>query len=179
MTLPKTEAQREEWLPTECGEYLVSSYGRVYSHDRILRTKARNGRWSMRCLKGRVLGGNISPSGYRRVTLHNRPTFVHILVAKAFIPNPEMLETVNHKNGVKTDNRVVNLEWLTNVDNIRHAWETGLYPTVRVRCVETGVVYASLSAAADAVGLSSSSNLTSVLGGRQKTFAGYHWELAP
>lgn len=48
------------------------------------------------------------------------------LVAKAFIPNPQHLTTVNHKDGNPLNNRIENLEWLSNADNIRHAYKTGL-----------------------------------------------------
>lgn len=69
-------------------------------------------------------------SGYCLVDLHhNHKSYtrqVHRIIATLFIPNPEKLETVNHKNGNKQDNSVENLEWMTRLDNIRHAWETGL-----------------------------------------------------
>lgn len=51
---------------------------------------------------------------------------VHQVVAKAFLENPNKHKIVNHKNGHKFDNSISNLEWVSNIENQQHAWDTGL-----------------------------------------------------
>lgn len=60
-------------------------------------------------------------NGYEKVSIYTKNERVHRLVAIAFIPNPKKLREVNHKNSIKRDNTVTNLEWCTRSENNLHA----------------------------------------------------------
>lgn len=80
--------------------------------------------------KEKILSQRIKKNGYLQVKicfngLHYH-RIVHRLVAEAFIINPLGKKEVNHKNGIKTDNRIENLEWVTSSENQIHAFKTGL-----------------------------------------------------
>lgn len=93
--------------------YLIYDNGKVYS------VKSK-----------KFLSAGLSHNGYGMVILQNkgvRKTFrVNRLVAQVFIPNPESKATVNHIDGVKTNNNVSNLEWATHSENTIHSFEKGL-----------------------------------------------------
>jgi len=101
---------QEIWkdIPSLEGKYQASNLGRIKSKRGILKL----------C---------IPKCGYPVVGMpNNKITKVHRLVAISFIPNTETKPFVNHKNGIKTDNRIDNLEWCTHKENKKHASENGL-----------------------------------------------------
>ena len=96
------------------GIYQVSNLGNVKVLDRYVNSSIKNNKIVKR--QGKILKQYIK-KGYLQVTLtlNNKRKYynVHRLVANAFIPNPDKLPQVNHKNENKYDNRVENLEWCT------------------------------------------------------------------
>ena len=70
--------------------------------------------------------GAVDHCGYRHAILNRKNRNVHRVIAETFIPNPNNLPCVNHKDGNKLNNSVDNLEWCTHSENTIHAYQTGL-----------------------------------------------------
>lgn len=119
----------EEWrsVPGYEGYLEVSSLGRVRSLDRYV---PRGDTGKPVFYSGKILIFSVDKGGYPRIRASyggvSVSLRVHRLVAIAFIENPDNKPQVNHINGVKTDNRVVNLEWSTNSENQLHAYRLDL-----------------------------------------------------
>lgn len=110
------ENQEEIWKDVvgHEGNYQVSNFGNIKSSR-----------------SGLLLNSSYNKSnGYKSLTLSKKGKmktfYVHRLVSTAFTPNPFNKKYVNHINGIKTDNRLENLEWATPTENMIHAVETRL-----------------------------------------------------
>lgn len=135
--------------------------------------------WSYR--RNIFLKDRADKDGYRRITLHTEDkkmkTYqVHRLIALAWLPNPENYDLINHKDEIKTNNDVDNLEWCDYKYNNNYG--TRLDKVKKpVICVETGERYNSIKEAAAANNVSVTS-VSSCLRGVTKTCLGKHWVYA-
>ena len=104
----KHVTMKEIWKPVSINpEYEISTLGQLR-------------------YKGEIYDGSLGTKGYWQHSINRKTHETHRLIAKAFIKNPENKPKVNHINGVKLDNSLTNLEYVTRKENAIHAFETGL-----------------------------------------------------
>jgi hypothetical protein len=159
------------WKDTE---YFITEDGKVWSEK------------SQRFLKPQK-----HKRGYLAVTLrydgHSHVELIHRMVAKTFVPNPNNLPMVNHKDGNKHNPKASNLEWVTPSENVRHAIENGLLRVTpsygsangNAKKVEAytdneSLVFDTVTEASKALGINRSA-ISRCLIGKSKSSGGYKW----
>ena len=185
----KTSPVAETWRPVKGyeGYYEVSDLARVRSLDRW-EPYLNHGKSMERLRKGRILKqGNNPYTGYLHVILcgidgKHKVITIHRLVAEAFVPNPDNLPEVNHKDECKTNNLPSNLEWCDRVYNSTYGTKQERQSKAMSRTIEQltldGQHVAFFNSATDAarkISQFKKSNICMALSGKSHTAYGYQW----
>lgn len=178
------------------GLYQVSNLGRV---KRLEWKRFSLGKWQT--IKEKVLKQTIGTTGYWHISLNKNGSHntykVHRLVARAFIPNPDNLPCINHKDNNPLNNKVENLEWCTYKynnnykdhnkklsqsrlgkkasDETRQKLRDSNPKMLSVQCIETEIIYKSINEASRKTGVDASA-ISKVCKGKYKTAGGFHWK---
>jgi hypothetical protein len=104
-------------------DYQASNLGKI----RVLNRKITRIDGKVMNYEGKILKSFFDKKGYEYVKIYRKNTSVHRIIATTFLNNSNNKEEVNHINCVKSDNRVVNLEWCTKAENVNHAQDNSRY----------------------------------------------------
>lgn len=177
------------------GLYMVSNLGRIKTVGKLPTEKTPY--WQIKLLKKfKIHGQDINQYGYLCVNLyknHKGKRFqVHRLLLIAFVPNIENKPQVNHKDGVKTNNLLENLEWNTRSENQKHAFRIGIKKpsktfglvnelnvnsTPIIQKTIEGVFVRRFPSIAEAHRFfGKQTNIPKALSGKQTQSCGYKWE---
>ena len=166
--------------------YEISNTGVVKS----LPKKLWNGK-SYFLSKERIIKESDNGRGYKKVGIKCndgkiKQVYIHRLVSLAFIPNLKNKPQVNHKNGIRDDNRVENLEWVTNSENGIHSFrELGrkslkgnpkvCKPVYKIDII-TGEILDTYPSTREAERMNGINGVSKVCKGKRKTCGGYYWK---
>lgn len=159
--------KNEKILPIKGFEklYAITTFGRVFSLPRVCNNRTI----------GNTFLALMNNGGYKFCTLAKNGKqfhkYVHRIVAEHFIPNPYNFPQVNHKNGIKSDNRVENLEWCNSAYNTWHRDHILNKTKLRIKCLDTDEIFISAREAARKCGLSVPS-VCAVLNRKRKSSKG-------
>lgn len=140
--------QDETWKDIDGyeGFYQVSNSGNVRSVGRYYWQMSAHGTLMEKYYEGKPIKPFNNGNGYLMVMLmkpgeKRKTRYIHRLVAEAFIPNPDGLEQVNHKDYNKQNNSVDNLEWITRIDNVHYSIHNMMKPKPNAKQTTTGERY--------------------------------------
>ena len=156
------------------GFYEVNEFGQIRSVDRIV--KLQNG--STRKLNGKELKPSMDKGGYAMVHLNKngivKTCKVHRLVADEFLPNPDSLPEIHHKNHDRKDNRMENLKWVSRSEQMDDHWIAAISNGTKLRVVGHGIdkIYNSSKEVERELGIHNT-NVLRVAKGIYKQIKGY------
>lgn len=167
-------------IPGYEGYYQVSNLGRVRSLDRVIIRKGNH----KQTWRGCTLKNKTYSNGYKFVILTTpeygaKSKLLHRLVAIAFIPNPNGLPQINHKNEDRTDNRVDNLEWCTAKYNINYGNRSAKHRLTQIKRVFQftldGTFVAEYDSVTDASRITGIGNIAAACRNKYSRAGGFLW----